>query len=180
MYLFGDWCCNSEDGLFIINYQLMLESVITGIVSISLDNYMYVACLEAIHYFLHFLLAFVKYKSYGFVWDKLNVSDFWHAFLLHSLGMCHEGIHYTVGTTCIASPSIAYRCSNFTVFYSRASRAHRAYGQHELQYMEWSKQQLVSITHAHYMYVSVATQHTCAQYCIVWPHDISSGKLCMM
>ena len=59
-----------------VHYQLMLESVITGIVSISLDNY--VACLEAIHtcYFLHFLLAFVKYESYDFVWDELNVSDF--------------------------------------------------------------------------------------------------------
>ena len=27
-------------------------------------------------YFLHFLLAFVKYESYDFVWDELNVSDF--------------------------------------------------------------------------------------------------------
>ena len=54
----------------------MLESVIAGTVSTSLDNY--VACLEAIHtmYFLHFLLAFIKYESYDFVWDKLNVSDF--------------------------------------------------------------------------------------------------------
>ena len=51
----------------------MLESVITGIVSISLDNY--VACLEAIHTML-FPTFLVKYESYDFVWDELNVSDF--------------------------------------------------------------------------------------------------------
>ena len=49
----------------------MLESVITGIVSISLDNH-YVTCLEA----TLFPTFLVKYESYDFVWDELNVSDF--------------------------------------------------------------------------------------------------------
>ena len=46
------------------DYQLMLESVIiTGIVSISLDNY--VACLEAIHTMLFstFLAGFCKIRE---------------------------------------------------------------------------------------------------------------------
>ena len=52
----------------------MLESVITGIVSISLDNY--VTCLEAM-LFPTLLAGFCKtYESYDFVWDELNVSDF--------------------------------------------------------------------------------------------------------
>ena len=51
----------------------MLESVITGIASISLDNY--IACLEAIHTML-FPTFLAGFWSYDFLWDELNVSDF--------------------------------------------------------------------------------------------------------